>query len=108
MPMKNNKLVTLVLLFAISFSTLHAFAIDFLDTDKCNVSEYVEEIANESAHHDHESGDVCSVHYLFHTAFLVPVHVEFISEINTEDKPLSTQSSYTYNNLENFLKPPIL
>ena len=108
MLMKNKKLITLVLLFAISFSTLHAFAIDFLDTDQCSTSEYVAEIAHESAHHDHESGDICSVHHLFHTAFIIPVYEDFISEINTEDKPLSIQSSYTYNNLENFLKPPIL
>ena len=106
--MKDNKLVTLVLLFAISFSTLHAFAIDFLDTDQCSTSEYVEEIANGSAHHEHESGDICSVHYLLHTVFIVPVHYEFISEIDAEDKPLSKQSAYTYNNLQNFLKPPIL
>lgn len=106
--MKNNKLVTLVLLFAISFSTLHAYAIDFLDTDQCSASEYVEEIANASTHHDYKSGDVCSVHYLFHMAFIIPVYKDFISDINREDKPLLTQSSYTYNTLENFLKPPIL
>jgi len=106
--MKNNKLITLVLLLAISFSTLHAFAIDYLDTDSCNVSEYVEEISNESTHHDHESGDVCSVHYLFHTVFIVPSQQDLLSEISTEDKPLFMQASYTYDNLEDFLKPPIL
>jgi hypothetical protein len=108
MFMKKNKLLSLVLLFAISFSTLHAFAINYLDTDNCSASEYVEEIANESSHHGHESGDVCSVHYLFHTAFIIPIYEGFISDIDTEDKPLSIQSSYTYNKLENFLKPPIL
>jgi len=105
---KKGKLVTFVLLFAISFSTLHAYAIDFLDTNQCSASEYVEEIANESTHHDYKSGDVCSVHYLFHMAFIIPVYKNFISVISRKDKPLSTQSSYTYNNLENFLKPPIL
>jgi len=106
--MKNNKLITFVLLFAISFSTLHAFAIDYLDTDQCNTSEYIAEFSNESTHHNYKSGDICSVHYLFHAAFIIPVYNDFISDINSEDKPLSTQSIYTYNNLENFLKPPIL
>ena len=104
--MIKNKMLTLVLLLAISFSTLHAFAIDYLDTDKCTTSEYVEEITNESSHH--ENGDVCSVHYLFHTAFIIPPYQNFISEISAKDKPFSTQISYSYNNLENFLKPPIL
>ena len=106
--MKKNKLLTLVLLFAISFSTLHAFAIDYLDTNSCNVGEYVEEIANESTHYNHKSGDVCSVHYLFHTAFIIPAYQDFISEMSIEDKPLSKQVPYTYNRLKNFLKPPIL
>jgi len=107
--MKKNKFIVLLLLFAISFSTLHAFAIDFLDTDKCNVSEYVEEIANESAHHDeHESGDVCSVHYLFHIAFILPSSEDFISSKFLHDNPLFTHLNYNYNNKENFLKPPIL
>jgi len=40
-----KKILTLVLLFVMSFEVVHAFAIDILDTHKYQVSEYVEEFS---------------------------------------------------------------
>ena len=67
--MKKN-LLTLVLLFVMSFQVVHAFAIDILDTHKCQVSEYVEEFSQ--AVHLDKPNDICNIHANFHLAFLIP------------------------------------
>jgi hypothetical protein len=100
-----NRLLTLFLLLSLSLNIVHAYVIEAFDTHSCQVNEYVHEF-NESS--EMADDDICHIHHFFHTAFIVPINEDFISEIKIEDRPLATQSSYTYNNLENFLKPPIL
>lgn len=99
-----NRLLTLFLLFSIGFNIAHAYVIEVLDTDSCQVSEYVHEVNDTS---DAATDDVCHLHHFFHIAFILP-------EINNElrhkgftQKPYSNTKTYEYNSYNNFLKPPI-
>lgn len=99
-------MIAILLLIAMSFSTLHAFTISLLDDDHCNVSEYVQEI--EQPLSDTLSGDVCDIHHEFHVPFLLPetpVTVESTQSIVTE---ISAAESYTFYLQNNVLQPPIL
>ncbi len=104
--MKNNKLLTLVLLFAMSFQVLHAYAIDVLDTHACEVSEYVHEFSHSSIGRDTQKHDICDIHFEFHTAFIVPQNITIKQIDSMQDKPYSPINEYKYDASRNFLKPP--
>jgi len=103
--MNFQKMISIVLLMAMSFSSLHAYAITLLDEDHCSVSEYVQEI--EQASSDTFSGDVCDIHHEFHVLFLLPdplVTTGTVQNISTE---IATAESYTFYLQNNVLQPPI-
>ena len=95
----------MILLMAMSFSSLHAYAISFLDEDHCSVSEYVQEI--ETANLSEFSGDVCDVHHEFHTLFLLPEAAVLLTEHQNIPTEISPAESYTFYFQNNFLQPPI-
>jgi len=103
--MKTKKLIMVILLWAMGFSTLHAYAIDFLDRDHCSVSEYVDEI-NQASEHD-EQGDVCQVHHEFHVAYILPKPTSLQTQTLHEIAELSTPLKYKFHSYKYFLKPPI-
>lgn len=103
--MKIRKLISIVLLAALSFSTMHAFAISFLDDDHCSVTEYVHEI---NAGSEHEiDGDVCDVHHEFHTLFLLPETIPVTDEYQPIATELSAAEYYTFYLQTHVLQPPI-
>ena len=103
--MKTGKLISIFLLMALSFSTMHAFAINFLDSDHCSVSEYAQEI-EQASEHEH-SGDGHDIHHAFHVLFLLPESMP----VNVQRQPvlteLSSSESYTFYLQNNILQPPI-
>jgi len=103
--MKRKNIFTFLLLFAMSFQVLHAFAIDMLDTHECQVSEYVHEFSQTSNENNLEH-DICDIHFEFHTAFLIPQNVTIKQTDYIQDKPYSLINEYEYNASRNFLKPP--
>ena len=103
--MKKNRLFTFLLLIAMSFQVLHAFAIDALDTHACKVSEYVIEFSQPIS--DDITGDICNIHAEFHIAFLIPEHVLVTQKVNISQKPSTKLLSYEYISYDNTVKPPI-
>ena len=103
--MNSRKLITLVLLLAMSFSTLHAFTITLLDDEHCNVSEYVQEI--EQASSDTFSGDVCDIHHEFHIPFLLPEPTPMSQSRQAVNTKTSMTESYTFYLQNTILQPPI-
>lgn len=103
--MKIQKLLTVVLLMAISFNVLHAFTISFLDEDHCSVSEYVQEIEQASEHD--LKGDICDIHHNFHLLYILPES----STIATHQQIITTEPSraerYASQLQDTIIKPPI-
>lgn len=102
--MKNKKTLTLLLLFVMSFQVAHAFAIDMLDTHKCQVSEYVTEFSQAS--HVDEPNDICNIHSAFHLPYLVTENLELIQTSQLQEQPYSNLISYDYDDTPTFLIPP--
>jgi len=103
--MKKQRLIAFFLLLSMSFSMLHAYVIDELDTHPCTASEYVH---NFTADSDCQSEDICHLHHFFHIAFLLPLTQSVVTHKHFRQIPQSTQKIYDFNSHNNFLKPPIL
>ena len=103
--MKTRKLISIVLLLAMSFSSLHAYAIDFLDEDHCSVSEYVQEI--EMPHDGNIAGDICNIHHDFHTVFLLPETYLPVTHTVATEVNIHVALTHDFQSYKNFLKPPI-
>jgi len=103
--MNIQKMISIVLLMAMSFSSLHAYAITLLDEDHCSVTEYVQEI--EQASSSEFSGDVCDVHHEFHILYLLPEPLRVVNTIFNFDTEISAAESYTFYLQNNVLQPPI-
>ena len=103
--MKTRKLVSILLLLAMGFSSLHAFAIDFLDGEHCEVTEYVQEFSQANAHD--QNGDICQIHHEFHIAFVLPEITLLPKKAHFSSATISTQAKHDFQSQKNFLKPPI-
>jgi hypothetical protein len=104
--MMKKKLLTLVVLLSISFSVVHAYVIEALDTHECHVSEYVHNI-NDADNSLAVSDDICHLHHFFHISFILPEIKLPLLAVIFNVHPLSYESSYEYDSYDNFLKPPI-
>ena len=102
--MKRKNLFIAILLFAMSFNTLHAYVIDTLDTNECGISEYVYDFSTVDEHID---GDICHIHAAFHTAFILHDHMIVLESVYISQRPAFSAKIYNYNPRNNFLKPPI-
>ena len=98
-----KKIVTFILLSSMCFSMLHAYTIEMLDTDKSHLSEYILETSHTDTQHD---DNVCDIHNAFHTVFILPSNIIVDKDISTSQKPIFTPKNYTYNSLQNLLRPP--
>ena len=90
---------------AMSFSSLHAYAITLLDEDHCSVTEYVQEI--EQASSSELSGDVCDVHHEFHVLYLLPEPTATLLNTQGITANISMTESYTFYLQNTILQPPI-
>ena len=101
--MKKNKLISLALLFVLSFSIVHEFAFMYLDNDHCTTTEYVSELDTPSEH-----GDVCDVHYKFHQSIFFPSQIIVLPKIELQHSKLVLfDESYYFYNPHQLNKPPI-
>ncbi len=103
--MKKKNLLSLLVLFMMSFQVVHAYAIDMLDTHKCEVNEYVVEFSQPIS--DDLSGDICNLHSSFHIPFLLPQAILFPINTDSPESPQSFIKSYDYDAPKTFLIPPI-
>ncbi len=103
--MKTRKLISVLLLMAMGFSSLHAYAISFLDEDHCEVREYIQEFSQESTHN--VKNDICNIHHEFHIAFVLPEATLLPSQLQFSTATVMTLERHDYQPPKNFLKPPI-
>ena len=103
--MIKQKLISVIVLFMMSFSVLHAYVIDAVDEDHCSISEYVQELDQCSEHEI--SADICDIHHAFHTPFV-------LLETTTDSKkilvftPLVFQvKTYNFQLNNTPIRPPI-
>jgi len=96
-----RKLLNLLLLFTISFSTLHAYTIDMLDTKHNHMVEYVQD----TEHLESDDG-VCHIHHFFHISYIIPEKIVFTDTQAVVLKPLFFEKNYNFQPLNKLLKPP--
>ena len=101
--MKIKNIVTFLLLLSISFSVVHAYAIEILDTEESHLSGYILESSHTDTKHDDK---VCDIHNAFHTVFILPTNIILKKDISASQNPIFRPKNYTYNSLQNLLKPP--
>ncbi len=104
--MKRKDILIFLLLFAMGFNALHAYAIEMLDTHACEVSEYVHEFSYDAD--EHIDGDLCHIHAGFHTLVILSENNLFVELSKLSYTPHFHGKIYNYNPYNNFLKPPIL
>ena len=102
--MKRRNLFIAILLLAISFNILHAYALDALDTHRCGISEYVHDFSTLDEHID---GDICHMHAAFHIDIILPESSIVLEDIYFSHTPPFFGKIYSYTPYNNFLKPPI-
>ena len=102
--MKRNKILTFLLLLSMSFSVVHAYAIEMLDAHESHISEYVLEFSQPTQ--GDTKDDVCNIHAGFHISFIVPENIIVSQKTNSSERPLSLVKIYKYQSNENLLKPP--
>ena len=82
-------MITLALLFTMSFSVVHEYVFAFYDQNPCSVSEYVDEIQVPSAH-----GDICDLHFGYHVPYILPALS--LTEFNIPKDALFSNTNETY------------
>jgi len=103
--MKQGRIHIFILLFSMSFTIVHAFAIDMLDTHECQINEYVQEFSQPIS--DFDSDDICNIHHGFHMAFIIPINLILSTHPLRNSKPQSFDKLYKYTAYETEIKPPI-
>lgn len=103
--MKRRRLLTFVLLFALSFTSLHAFVIDALDTHSCNAQEYVHEFSSSETHII--DGDICHIHAAFHTVVILSELPIIFENTTLNAVPHFFVISYEYTPYNTLFKPPV-
>jgi len=96
-----NKLLNAILLFAITFSSLHAFVVDIIDSEHNHIVEYVQNV-----NHLESDESVCHIHHLFHISYIIPEEISLVAKTTIRLKPLYFKKDYNFKSLDNLLKPP--
>ena len=102
--MKIKSILTLVLLFTMSFSIVHEYVFAFYDTDHCNAKEYVAELQAPSHH-----GDICDVHFEYHIPYILPSQSIAPQSSEPKDSLFSNlKESYISYIASQLYQPPIV
>ena len=106
--MKLKSLITLSLLFAISFSILHEYAFAVYDDEHCNTTEYVQEFQGPNLHESPDShDDICETHFEYHQAYLLFPNSALLQDDTLRSNTLPTKETYQFLFSLDFIKPPI-
>ncbi|WP_373036208.1 hypothetical protein [Sulfurimonas sp.] len=100
--MRFKSLITLTLLFVISFSIVHEYVYAAFDTYHTSVHEYVSEFDTPTSHED-----LCDIHFEYHQSFLLSQNlvlpdIDFRSTANKTDK-----ETYNFKTHLELYKPPV-
>ncbi len=101
--MKINSLVTLALLFVLSFSIVHEYVFALHESEHhTTVAEYISELEVPPNHND-----VHDIHFEYHQAFLLSENTTLSKIEHNSFKMATVKESYHFQIYLNFLKPPI-
>ncbi|MDQ7044422.1 MAG: hypothetical protein Q9M32_00715 [Sulfurimonas sp.] len=100
--MKIKSIITLALLFTMSFSVVHEYVFAFYDNDHCNVEEYISELEAPSHH-----GDICDIHFEYHVAYILPSAPRYQIEVPQKNSFHIDKEIYLSFNSLQLYKPPI-
>jgi hypothetical protein len=100
--MKTKSVVTLILLFVMSFSIMHEYIFALYDPEPCTTSEYVLEFEGPT-----DKDDICDIRYKYHHAFLQPQYL-VIPKVNVPNFSFTPKDeSYIFQTNLELIKPPI-
>lgn len=92
-----------MIIFLLTFNTLHDFIIEHEDTHQCNIKEYSIEFDKPI---NNDINDICNIHHIFHTPFLLnTTQLKFILQ-KLSKKITTTQKKYTFTYKTKLIKPP--
>lgn len=100
--MKIKNVVTLALLFVLSFSIVHEFVYAYVDDEHCSTAEYFAELEGPTNH-----GDICDTHYEYHTTYILPQIDTMYYSIEINKNEISKNDSYLFKTYLKIIKPPI-
>lgn len=100
--MKLKSMVTLALLFVMSFSLIHEYVFAYYDDDHCSATEYVAELEGPTEH-----GDICDIHYEYHSTYILPQSDAKFNPIQISYNQISKNDSYLFKTYSKIIKPPI-
>ena len=104
-----KKLISYILLIAISFSIAHGVVLDTHEDEHCSIQEFVAEFSEPVSHddlHEHEN-DTCDSHYIFHVSFLLP---DTFALFSLKREGFVFAPNFLFNplfELDNSFRPPI-
>jgi hypothetical protein len=103
-----KKLISLILLIAISFSIAHGVVLDTHQDNHCSVQEFAEEFSHPIQHDiDDHDGDLCNTHFMLHISFLVPTSFSLLEVEQVEQIISGYLHLNDYHYQENTFRPPI-
>ena len=101
--MNSKKIWLFALLIAMSYSVMHDYAFNILDDDRCSVQEYVSELSVPNSNTD---GDLCDVHFEYHTSFLCPIELVSLPKMEKIEDFFIHNKIFLSRNFFDFFKPP--
>ncbi len=108
--MKKNRLISFILLFAISFSIFHEYAIA-IDKDvyaECELTTLSHnDILNSFETNHNDKNDKCNGLCFYHAPYILPFYITFKTTKRPSLSPKSNPSIYPIHIDKDFLKPPI-
>ena len=96
--MKSQKIWSVFLLIALSFSISHDTAFNLLHDDACVATEYKVELEA-----DHQLGDI---HDHYHVNYILPTPFTLAVQTYKETQPLFNFKNYLFKASKDLLRPP--
>jgi hypothetical protein len=105
--MKTKNVIIFLLLFAFNLSIFHGFIMAEHEDNHnhCDIEHFINEFS--SADMDHEDGDLCNSHYIYHIPYIIADSFTLDLSVVYQAKILSTPSIYPTKLSQKFIKPPI-
>ena len=101
--MNIKKIWTLLLLLAMSFSIVHAYAFSAIEADHHgSVHEYIQELSVPTDH-----GDICDIHFEYHVSYLLPEYFILPDHTSLTDTLFNVNERIEIDKTTSLFRPPI-
>ena len=100
--MKIKSLITLSLLFVLSFSIVHEYVFNVYDNEHSSTLEYIQELETPSNH-----GDICDIHYEYHQAYIFTQNSIYLDIVDKKQNLILEKNLYDFSTSLTLVRPPI-